>query len=84
MPHCDAVVTHAGHGTLMRSLACGVPVVACPAAGDMGENAARVEWAGVGVAMGDGAPSLQAIADWVAPRQAEDGVAAALERFVLG
>jgi UDP:flavonoid glycosyltransferase YjiC (YdhE family) len=51
MPHCDAVVTHAGHGTLMRALACGVPVVACPAAGDMGENAARVEWAGVGVTL---------------------------------
>ena len=51
MPLCDAVVTHAGHGTVMRSLASGVPVVACPAAGDMGENAARVAWAGVGVAL---------------------------------
>jgi MGT family glycosyltransferase len=51
MPHCDAVVSHAGHGTVMRALASGVPVVACPAAGDMGENAARVEWAGVGVAL---------------------------------
>jgi MGT family glycosyltransferase len=51
MPLCDAVVTHAGHGTLMRALACGVPVVACPAGGDMGENAARVAWAGVGVAL---------------------------------
>jgi UDP:flavonoid glycosyltransferase YjiC (YdhE family) len=51
MPHCDAVVSHAGHGTVMRALAAGVPVVACPAAGDMGENAARVEWAGVGVAL---------------------------------
>ena len=49
MPLCDAVVTHAGHGTVMRALASGVPVVACPAAGDMGENAARVAWAGVGV-----------------------------------
>jgi MGT family glycosyltransferase len=51
MPHCDAIVTHAGHGTLMRALASGVPVVACPAAGDMGENAARVAWAGAGVAL---------------------------------
>lgn len=49
MPMCDAVVCHAGHGTVARSLACGVPVVACPAAGDMNENAARVAWAGVGV-----------------------------------
>jgi UDP:flavonoid glycosyltransferase YjiC (YdhE family) len=51
MPVCDAVLTHAGHGTLVRSLACGVPVVACPAAGDMNENAARVSWAGAGVAL---------------------------------
>ncbi|MEA2405135.1 MAG: hypothetical protein QOE08_1782, partial [Thermoleophilaceae bacterium] len=47
MPLCDAVISHAGHGTVARALACGVPIVACPAAGDMGENAARVAWAGV-------------------------------------
>jgi UDP:flavonoid glycosyltransferase YjiC (YdhE family) len=51
MPLCDAVVCHAGHGTLVRSLASGVPVVACPAAGDMAENAARVAWAGAGVSL---------------------------------
>jgi MGT family glycosyltransferase len=51
MPLCDVVLTHAGHGTVMRSLASGVPMVACPAAGDMGENAARVAWAGVGVSL---------------------------------
>ena len=49
MPLCDAVVCHAGHGTVARSLASGVPLVACPAGGDMGENAARIAWAGVGV-----------------------------------
>src|SRR5205085_10295851 len=51
MPLCDAVILHAGHGTLVRALSCGVPVVACPAAGDMGENAARVAWAGAGVSL---------------------------------
>lgn len=49
MPRCDAVVCHAGHGTLVRALASGCVVVAAPAAGDMGENAARVDWAGAGV-----------------------------------
>jgi UDP:flavonoid glycosyltransferase YjiC (YdhE family) len=49
MPHCDVVVCHAGHGTLVRALASGCPVVACPAIGDMNENAARVDWAGAGV-----------------------------------
>jgi MGT family glycosyltransferase len=51
MPHCSAVVCHAGHGTLVRALACGVPVIACPSTGDMAENAARVSWAGVGVSL---------------------------------
>ena len=49
MPHCDVVVCHAGHGTLVRALSCGCTVVACPVAGDMSENAARVDWAGAGV-----------------------------------
>jgi UDP:flavonoid glycosyltransferase YjiC (YdhE family) len=49
MPHCDLVVCHAGHGTLARSLASGCAVVACPAIGDMNENAARMAWAGAGV-----------------------------------
>jgi UDP:flavonoid glycosyltransferase YjiC (YdhE family) len=49
MPLCDLVVGHGGHGTLMRALACGCPVVLSPAGGDMAENAARVDWAGLGV-----------------------------------
>lgn len=49
MPHCAAVVSHAGHGTMVRALASGCVVVAVPAAGDMNENAARVTWAGAGV-----------------------------------
>jgi UDP:flavonoid glycosyltransferase YjiC (YdhE family) len=51
MPRCDAVVCHAGHGTLARALACGVAVVACPDAGDMAENSARIRWAGLGVSL---------------------------------
>jgi UDP:flavonoid glycosyltransferase YjiC (YdhE family) len=49
MPSCDAVVCHAGHGTVARALASGCVVVAAPAAGDMNENAARLDWAGAGV-----------------------------------
>jgi UDP:flavonoid glycosyltransferase YjiC (YdhE family) len=49
MPGCDAVLTHGGHGTLVRALTSGCPVVVCPAGGDMAENAARVDWARLGV-----------------------------------
>lgn len=49
MPGCALVICHAGHGTMARALACGVPVLAVPHVGDMAENAARADWAGVGV-----------------------------------
>jgi UDP:flavonoid glycosyltransferase YjiC (YdhE family) len=49
MPLCDVVVCHGGHGTLARALASGCAVVMIPAAGDMNESAARIDWAGVGV-----------------------------------
>jgi UDP:flavonoid glycosyltransferase YjiC (YdhE family) len=49
MPACAVVICHAGHGTLARALASGCPVVAVPHSGDMSENAARADWAGVGV-----------------------------------
>jgi UDP:flavonoid glycosyltransferase YjiC (YdhE family) len=49
MPRCAVVVCHVGHGTMVRALASGSTVVACPVAGDMAENAARLEWAGAGV-----------------------------------
>jgi UDP:flavonoid glycosyltransferase YjiC (YdhE family) len=49
MPRCDVAVCHGGHGTLARALASGCAVVIVPAAGDMNESAARIDWAGVGV-----------------------------------
>jgi UDP:flavonoid glycosyltransferase YjiC (YdhE family) len=49
MPLCDVVVCHAGHGTLLRALSSGCSVLACPAVGDMNENAARLDWAGAGL-----------------------------------
>ncbi len=49
MPACALVICHAGHGTMARALACGCPVLAVPHVGDMAENAARADWAGVGV-----------------------------------
>jgi MGT family glycosyltransferase len=49
MPGCRLVVCHAGHGTLVRALVSGAAVLAVPHAGDMAENAARADWAGLGV-----------------------------------
>jgi len=44
-----AVVTHAGHGTVIRALAACVPVVCMPMGRDQNENAARVLFHGAGV-----------------------------------
>jgi UDP:flavonoid glycosyltransferase YjiC (YdhE family) len=49
MAAADLVICHGGHGTIARALAAGVPVISCPAAGDMAENAVRVAWAGAGL-----------------------------------
>jgi MGT family glycosyltransferase len=51
MPGADLVICHGGHGTLVRALAEGVPVLACPAVGDMGENGARLAWTGAGLSL---------------------------------
>jgi len=48
MPGCALVILHAGHGTMVRALTSGAPVLAIPHSGDMAENAARADWAGVG------------------------------------
>lgn len=48
-PHADVVVTHAGHGTIMRSLANGVPLVCLPMGRDQGDNAAKVVYHGAGI-----------------------------------
>ena len=45
----DLVICHGGHGTVARALGAGVPVICCPAVGDMTENGARVAWAGAGL-----------------------------------
>jgi UDP:flavonoid glycosyltransferase YjiC (YdhE family) len=49
MPLASLVICHGGHGTVARALAEGVPVLVCPAIGDMAETGARVAWAGVGL-----------------------------------
>ena len=49
MPRASVMVSSCGHGTVARALAEGLPIVGRPAGGDMGENAARVAWAGAGL-----------------------------------
>lgn len=54
------------------------------AIGDNDNDRSMIEWAGLGVAMGNAPASLKAIADYLAPPVIQDGVAEVLQRFVLG
>lgn len=54
------------------------------AIGDSGNDVSMIEWAGVGVAMANGSPEVHQVAQWVAPHVTQDGMAVALEKFVLG
>jgi MGT family glycosyltransferase len=60
--HASAIVTHAGHGTVLKALAAGVPVVALPLGRDQLDNAARVAHHGAGLRLKPKA-SAEAIAD---------------------
>jgi UDP:flavonoid glycosyltransferase YjiC (YdhE family) len=48
LPRASLTVTHAGHGTVIRSLAYGVPLLCLPMGRDQNDNAARVVARGVG------------------------------------
>lgn len=49
LPMAKAVVTHAGHGTIMRTLAHGLPMVCLPMGRDQTDNASRIVYHGAGL-----------------------------------
>lgn len=53
------------------------------AIGDNYNDVEMISYAGIGVAMGNAPLAVQALADWVAPDIEADGVAAAIEKFIL-
>ena len=73
-----------GHGLAWLANHVGVKQAEVMAIGDSDADVPMIEWAGVGVAMGNGSEQAKAAADWVAPPLQEDGAAVAIERFCLG
>lgn len=53
------------------------------ALGDQDNDRSMIEWAGLGVAMGNAIERVKAIADFIAPSAEEDGAAVVIEQFVL-
>lgn len=57
VPHAEVfaqaalVITHAGHGTVMRALAAGIPLLCMPMGRDQNDNAAKVKYHGAGLTL---------------------------------
>jgi MGT family glycosyltransferase len=49
LAHTDVLLTHGGHGTVMKGLVAGVPIVCMPTGRDQPDNAARLVHRGAGV-----------------------------------
>lgn len=49
LAHTDVLVTHGGHGTVMKGLVAGVPIVCMPTGRDQPDNAARLTHHGAGI-----------------------------------
>ncbi|MCU7087315.1 sugar-phosphatase, partial [Salmonella enterica] len=72
-------------GTGVKSLAeaLGIKPEEVMAIGDQENDIAMIEYAGMGVAMDNGIPSVKEVANFVTKSNLEDGVAWAIEKFVL-
>jgi UDP:flavonoid glycosyltransferase YjiC (YdhE family) len=49
LPLADLVITHGGHGTVIKSLANGLPVICLPMGRDQGDNAIKIERCKTGI-----------------------------------
>jgi MGT family glycosyltransferase len=57
LQHAALLITHGGHGTAMKALAAGVPMVLLPHGRDQGDTATRVTLRGAGISLGRTAAS---------------------------
>ena len=81
LPHVAAVVCNGGHGTVVRALSAGVPLVVVPGHGDQQENAFRVARAGAGIQIRRRSPTPEAVARALRKVLGEPSFAAAAGRI---
>jgi len=65
LPHCDAMVAHAGYGTVMAGLCTGLPMLLLPLGADQPLHAARCEALGAAAVIDRGAVSVPAIREGI-------------------
>lgn len=82
----EATNPRVNKGTGVRYLAeelLGISAANVMTIGDNFNDLEMLEYAGIGVAMGNAPADVQAVAQWVAPTVEKDGAAAAIEEFIL-
>ncbi|WP_445636026.1 Hydrolase [Nostoc sp. DSM 114161] len=82
----EATNASVNKGTAVRYLAeelLGLEIANVMAIGDNFNDLEMLEYAGIGIAMGNAPPEVQAIGQWVAPSVDHDGAAVAIEKFLL-
>lgn len=82
----EATNPQVNKGAAVRYLAeemLGLQAASVMTIGDNFNDLEMLQYAGVGVAMADAPEAVKAIADWVAPSVAADGVAKAIAHFIL-
>lgn len=79
----NAAGVNKGSGLLQLAQVLGLPVGSLMACGDGGNDLEMVREAGLGVAMANAVDSVKAAADFITLSNNEDGVAYAVEKFVL-
>lgn len=72
-----------GHGLKFLAHHYGIPQAETIAVGDSGNDSSMIEWAGLGVAMGNALPEVLAAANTIAPAVTEDGLAYVVEKYIL-
>jgi GntR family transcriptional repressor for pyruvate dehydrogenase complex len=82
----DVTAAEASKAAMAQQLArrMQVPAEQTMAIGDDDSTAALLQWAGIGVAMGNATPVAKAAADVITSSNLRDGVAEALEQYLLG
>jgi hydroxymethylpyrimidine pyrophosphatase-like HAD family hydrolase len=76
--------TSKGHALLWLAAQLGIPPEEVMAVGDYANDLSLIEAAGWGVAMGNATPEVKAAARAIVADNANDGVAEAIERWILG
>jgi hydroxymethylpyrimidine pyrophosphatase-like HAD family hydrolase len=82
----EATNPFANKGTAVRYLAeeqLGLQPHNVMTIGDNFNDVEMLTYAGIGIAMGNAPPQVQAIANWIAPSVEDNGVAVAIEKLLL-